>query len=156
MASTATESRFPGAVLTLAEAVWASGLSRAELEAAVRAGELTVRRVVRRGRAVAVVPLAELERLHRRHDATRRATEDEGHALRTRVARLEGELATSERVERSLQRYTDRLEERTTARLRELEATLAESRRREMTLARVLGQKEALLARYESLHAPRA
>jgi hypothetical protein len=48
------------------------------------------------------------------------------------VARLEGELAASERIERSAQRYADKLEEK-----------LAEARRREASLARALGYAEA-------------
>lgn len=136
-----------GAVLTLSEAAWASGLARADLEAAVAAGEIPVARVVRGGRAVPVVSLADLEALHRRAAGAARASADERSALRERVARLEGELAASERVERSLQRYADRLEERSAERARELEAALAESRRREMTLARALGRAEALAAR---------
>jgi hypothetical protein len=47
-------------------------------------------------------------------------------------ARLEGELAASERIERAAQRYADKLEER-----------LAEGRRREAALARALGYAEA-------------
>jgi transcription initiation factor TFIIIB Brf1 subunit/transcription initiation factor TFIIB len=48
------------------------------------------------------------------------------------VARLRGELAASERIERSAQRYADRLEEK-------LEA----ARRREASLARAVGYLEA-------------
>jgi septal ring factor EnvC (AmiA/AmiB activator) len=47
-------------------------------------------------------------------------------------ARLEGELAASERIERSAQRYADKLEEK-----------LAEARKREASLARALGYAEA-------------
>ena len=52
-----------------------------------------------------------------------------------------------ERVERALQRYTDRLEERSAKRIGELEQHLAVSRQREMTLARALGRAEGQLAR---------
>lgn len=48
------------------------------------------------------------------------------------VARLRGELATSERIERYAQRYADRLEEK-----------LESARRREASLARALGYVEA-------------
>jgi chromosome condensin MukBEF ATPase and DNA-binding subunit MukB len=47
-------------------------------------------------------------------------------------ARLQGELAASERIERAAQRYADRLEEK-----------LAEARKREASLARALGYAEA-------------
>ena len=142
---------FPAVVLTLSEAAWAAGLAREELEAAVRAGRLRVRRVVRGGRVVSVVALDELEALHGEHRARCESREELTHRLETRVARLEGELAASEKVERSLQRYADRLEERSATRIAELESHLSEARRREMTLARVLGQTEARLARYEAL-----
>ena len=145
---------FPSAVLTMAEAAWASGLSREVLEKCVRDGELAVRRVSRRGRVEPVVALCDLERVHAAHvrDAAERA--DESSALRERVARLEGELATSERVERSLQRYADRLEERSAEREQQLSLDLSESRKREMTLARALGQAEAKLAQLQAIAAP--
>jgi hypothetical protein len=47
-------------------------------------------------------------------------------------ARLQGELSASERIERSAQRYADRLE-----------VKLAEARRREASLARALGYVES-------------
>jgi chromosome condensin MukBEF ATPase and DNA-binding subunit MukB len=53
-------------------------------------------------------------------------------ALELGQARLEGELAASERNERAAQRYADKLEEK-----------LAEARRREASLARALGYVEA-------------
>ncbi len=64
------------------------------------------------------------------------------------LARLRGELAASERIERVAQRYADRLEEK-------LEA----ARRREASLARALGHTEAERDRYRRLlggSAPRA
>ena len=59
------------------------------------------------------------------------AQRERTHELELRVARLEGELATSERIERAAQRYADRLEEK-----------LAAARRREATLARAIGYLE--------------
>jgi len=53
-------------------------------------------------------------------------------ALELDKARLEGELAASERIERASQRYADKLEEK-----------LADARRREASLARALGYAEA-------------
>jgi chromosome segregation ATPase len=140
---------FPEVVLTLAEAAWSAGLAREELEVAVRQGELRVRRVLRGGRLVAVVALEELQELHRRQGEVRREAREETHQLRERVARLEGELESSERVERSLNRYADRLEERYAARVGELQQALALARRREMTLARALGRAEGQVARLE-------
>ncbi len=61
-------------------------------------------------------------------------------ALELDQARLGGELAASERIERAAQRYADKLE-----------ARLAEGRQREASLARALGyveaQRDQLLAR---------
>ena len=53
-------------------------------------------------------------------------------ALDLEVARLRGELAASERIERVAQRYADKLEEK-----------LETSRRREASLARAVGYLEA-------------
>ncbi|MEM7309957.1 MAG: hypothetical protein AAF682_25000 [Planctomycetota bacterium] len=56
------------------------------------------------------------------------------------VARLEGELAASDKVEAAAKRYADRLEEK-----------LEVSRRREATLAREVGRLEARAQRAENL-----
>ena len=53
-------------------------------------------------------------------------------ALELGQARLQGELAASERIERAAQRYADKLEEK-----------LTEARKREASLARALGYAEA-------------
>ena len=53
-------------------------------------------------------------------------------ALELEAARLKGQLDTSERIERSAQRYADKMEEK-----------LAEARQREASLARALGYAEA-------------
>lgn len=53
-------------------------------------------------------------------------------ALELGQARLQGELAASERIERAAQRYADKLEEK-----------LSEARKREASLARALGYAEA-------------
>ena len=142
---------FPEVVLTLAEAAWASGLTRDELEQSVRHGELRVRRIVRGGRVVSVVAMKELERVHLNITTAREDTEESVEAsnqkIREQLARLEGELDASSRVERSLQRYTDRLEERMAVRVSELENSLAISRQRELTLARALGRIEGQYTR---------
>src|SRR5262245_55042554 len=54
------------------------------------------------------------------------------HELELAHARLQGELAASERIERASQRYADKLEEK-----------LTEARKREASLARALGYAEA-------------
>jgi len=138
---------FPEVVLTLAEAAWAAGLSREQLQQSVRSGELKVRRVVRAGRVVPVVAMKELERVHVSAKDQREESERQDQRQREQIARLEGELETSERVERSLQRYTDRLEDRMAKRVGELENALAISRQRELTLARALGRIEGQYTR---------
>ena len=142
---------FPEVVLTLAEAAWASGLTRDELQQSVRSGELRVRRIARGGRVVSVVAMKELERVHLSITTEREQTEESiqlsNQAMREQLARLEGELDASSRVERSLQRYTDRLEERMAVRVSELENSLAISRQRELTLARALGRIEGQYTR---------
>lgn len=142
---------FPEVVLTLAEAAWASGLTRDELEQSVRRGELRLRRIVRGGRVVSVVAMKELERVHLTVTTEREQTEESvqasNQAMREQLARLEGELDASTRVERSLQRYTDRLEERMSVRISELENSLAISRQRELTLVRALGRIEGQYTR---------
>ena len=145
---------FPEVVLGMAEAAWASGLSRSELTQLIGRGELQVRRVVRAGRIVAVLSMKEVERVHRSQLETKTAEAQSQTELREQLARLEGELETSERVERALQRYTDRLEERSQARIAKLEEGLAISRQREMTLARALGRAEGQVVRLNEAKAP--
>jgi hypothetical protein len=68
------------------------------------------------------------------------AQRERTRTLELEGARLTGELAASERIERAAQRYADKLEEK-----------LAEARKREASLARALGyveaQRDQLLAR---------
>jgi hypothetical protein len=139
----------PGVVLPLAEAAWAAGLSRSALTEAVQQGRIPVRRLVVAGRAVAAVALRDLEGMSRDREAQHaaRSAEHELEAARLRetVARMEGELETSARVERSVQRYADRLEQRMAKDVGRLEAELAEAHKRELTLARALGAAEARL-----------
>ena len=71
-------------------------------------------------------------RLDARTTAWFLAQRERVHALELEAARLEGELAASERIERSAQRYADKLEEK-----------LATAQKREATLARALGYAEA-------------
>jgi len=60
------------------------------------------------------------------------AQREKVHALELERARLLGELSASERIERSAQRYADKLEEK-----------LDDGRKREASLARALGYAEA-------------
>jgi chromosome condensin MukBEF ATPase and DNA-binding subunit MukB len=75
------------------------------------------------------------------------AQRERTRALELEHARLQGELAASERIERAAQRYADKLEEK-----------LAEARRREASLARALGyaeaQRDQLAARLGEPEAP--
>ena len=71
-------------------------------------------------------------RLDARTTAWFLAQRERVHALELEAARLKGELAASERIERSAQRYADKLEEK-----------LTEARKREASLARALGYVEA-------------
>jgi hypothetical protein len=68
-------------------------------------------------------------------------------ALELERAQLCGELSASERIERAAQRYADKLEQK-----------LAESRKREASLARALGyveaQRDQLLLRLGDLRSP--
>ncbi len=75
---------------------------------------------------------AERPRLDARTTAWLLSRNERIRELDLELARLRGELAASERIERSAQRYADRLEERLDA-----------GRRREASLARALGYAEA-------------
>lgn len=71
-------------------------------------------------------------RLDARTTAWLIAQREKVHELELDRARLQGELSASERIERSAQRYADKLEEK-----------LTEARQREASLARALGYAEA-------------
>ena len=157
-ATTDSPAAYPGALLPLAEAAWASGLPRSVVQAAVDSGRVPLHRLVVGGRVVASVSLKEMEAFVRAHESD--GAEDAGPpdpALRERIANLEGRLESSERVERSLQKYADKLELRSEKRLAKLEDQLSDARKREMSLARALGQAEARLeqARTPRLAEPR-
>ena len=147
---------YPGVLLPLAEAAWASGLPRSVLQGAVDSGRVNLQRLVVGGRAVASVSLKEMEAFVLEHrgqdDGVSPDAPGSDPALRERIANLEGRLESSERVERSLQKYADKLEVRGEKSLAKLEQQLADARKREMSLARALGQAEA---RLEQAHTPR-
>ena len=71
-------------------------------------------------------------RLDARTTAWLIAQRERVHELELAHARLQGELAASERIERASQRYADKMEEK-----------LSEARKREASLARALGYAEA-------------
>jgi len=71
-------------------------------------------------------------RLDARTTAWLMAQRERVHELELAHARLQGELAASERIERASQRYADKMEEK-----------LTEARKREASLARALGYAEA-------------
>lgn len=138
---------YPGVLLPLAEAAWAAGIPRQELLESIREGRIEARRFVRGGRVIAAVSLKDMERLFAERDERPSWDGDEVARMRERIARLEGELHAADKVETSLQRYADKLEERMSTRVADLETQLAEAHRREMTLARALGAAESRLER---------
>lgn len=119
--------------------------TRGDLVAAVKRGELRSRRIFcGDDMAVALCSAELLERYSRRPEALAPKSKEPGAALisaealrdqATELARVQAHLEAAERVERALQRYTDRLE-----------AQLARSRREALTLARALGRAEQLAA----------
>ena len=151
----------PGLVfwISLTEAVRRFDVTREELISRVRDGRLQSRRILCEADLVVAVSSRELDvafslRPGNGLPKIELATEVESADLqglrleledeRISRARLEGELASSDKIERSLQRYSDRLEQ-------ELEA----SRKQAMTLARALGRAEQLATRSQAaLSAP--
>ncbi len=134
--------------ISLSEAERRFEVTREQVIARIRDGRFEARRTLCDGDLVVAVSSKELEAEFSLRPAgslplpaqTDDATildevREELQAERVARARLEGELASSDRVERSAQRYADRLE-------RELE----ESRKQAMTLARALGRAEKLAA----------
>ncbi|MEM9800410.1 MAG: hypothetical protein AAGA20_08790 [Planctomycetota bacterium] len=158
----------PGLVfwLPLDEAARRFDVDRDELIAAVRRGELDVRAKIVGGDVVASVcstdlalrygpprdvpaaaPADEIE-----HDVRGRlvAAEDRARVLELDGARLAGQLSVAERLERGLQRYADRLEERGDREREAFEQRLAEAELVRLQLARVVGQLEAEVARLQA------
>jgi len=134
--------------ISLAEAERRFDVTRGQLIARIRDSRFEARRTLCDGDLVVAVSSKELaDEFELRPVGSFQPVqrEDESGALEavraelqeTRVsrARLEGELASSEKIERSLQRYTDRLE-----------TELEQSRKQAMTLARALGRAERLAA----------
>ena len=126
---------YPGVLLSTSNAARLAGVPEGEIWEQIAKGGLAASAGRRPGGGVWMVPLEEQRR--RFEGASRRVPIEELEAL-TRLARLEGELAASERVERATQRHADRLEER----LSSLEDDLEEERGKTLSLARALGQAE--------------
>lgn len=172
-----TATRAPGLVywLPLDEAARRFAVSREDLTAAARSGDLDVRAKVIGGEVVAsvssrelttrygpprtasIVPLerrevppapdteTELQKVHGRLVAA----EDRARVLELDRARLEGRLETADRLERGLQRYTDRLEERLDETRERYEAQLAKAETVRLQLARVVGRMEVEMGRMQ-------
>lgn len=131
--------------LPLEGAVAHFDVDRAELVRAVKDGELSSRRIICADDLAVGLSSAELlERYPRRSqplvEGGRTAPEDRrmAEALREQaaeLARVQAQLDAADRVERSLQRYADRLE-----------TELETSRRESLALARALGRAEQLIA----------
>ncbi|MEM1449040.1 MAG: hypothetical protein AAF957_20930 [Planctomycetota bacterium] len=150
----------PGLVywLPLDEAVLRFDVDRKELTAAVRRGDIDVRAKVVGGDVVASVCSTELTSrygpprsapLEAPTSTPAPAPEDLAEERRERE-RLEGQLAASERLERGLQRYADRLEERSDREREAYEEKLAQAELMRLQLARVVGRLEAEVTRLQS------
>lgn len=143
--------------IPLAEAERRFDVTRGQLIARIRDGRFEARRTLCAEDLVVAVSSRELASefsLRPKGALPVAQHEDEAQALegvrvelqseRVARARLEGELASSDKVERSMQRYADRLEQE-----------LEESRKQAMTLARALGRAERIAARStQELEAP--
>lgn len=131
--------------LPLEGAVAHFDVERAELVRAVKRGELSTRRIVCADDLAVGLSSAELLARYPRRSAplveggTAGARDAKmADALREQAAKLavvQAQLDAADRVERSLQRYADRLE-----------AELDRSRKESLALARALGRAEQLLA----------
>ena len=126
---------YPGVLLSTANAARLAGVAEGEIWEQIARGGLAARAGQRPGGEVWLVPL---EELRQRFEGASRRVPIEELEWKSRLARLEGELATAERVERAVQRHADRLE----TRISDLEGGLEEERGKTLSLARALGQAE--------------
>lgn len=172
-----TATRSTGLVywLPLEEAIRRFPVSREELTAAARSGELDVRAKVIGGEVVASVSSrdltarygppsadpgappkrreapaapeteAELARVH----GQLVAAQDRARILDLDRARLQGALQAAERIERGLQRYADRLEDRIEDTRDRYEQRLQEAEVVRLQLARVVGRMETEMGRMQ-------
>ena len=173
--STATRSTGLVYWLPLEEAVRRFAVSREELTAAARSGELDVRAKVIGGEVVASVSSrdltarygppsaapgappkrpeapaapeteAELARVH----GQLVAAQDRARILDLDRARLQGALQAAERIERGLQRYADRLEDRIEDTRDRYEQRLQQAEVVRLQLARVVGRMETEMGRMQ-------
>ncbi len=173
--STATRSHGLVYWLPLEEAVRRFAVSREELTAAARSGDLDVRAKVIGGDVVASVSSrdltarygppsadvaappkrpevpaapeteAELARVHGQLVAAR----DRARILDLDRARLQGALQAAERIERGLQRYADRLEDRIEDTRDRYEQRLQQAEVTRLQLARVVGRMETEMGRMQ-------
>lgn len=173
--STATRSTGLVYWLPLEEAVRRFAVSREELTAAARSGELDVRAKVIGGEVVASVSSrdltarygppstdpgappkrpeapaepeteAELARVH----GQLVAAQDRARILDLDRARLQGALQAAERIERGLQRYADRLEDRIEDTRDRYEQRLQQAELVRLQLARVVGRMETEMGRMQ-------
>lgn len=120
-------------------------VERSELVAAVRSGALRSRRILRGEDLVVALSSTELLVHYPRREKPLQAssrplagsyeTEQSLREQAAELARVQGRLAAAEKIERSMQRYADRLE-----------GELAKVRQEALTLARALGRAEQLAA----------
>ncbi|MEM9379036.1 MAG: hypothetical protein AAGB93_03725 [Planctomycetota bacterium] len=150
----------PGLVywLPLDEAALRFDVDRKELTAAARRGDLDVRAKVVAGDIVASVCSTELTA---RYGPPRSTPPEVPRPALERgdpeAERLAGRLEVSERLERGLQRYADRLEQRYDQQRDAYEDRLAEAELVRLQLARVVGRLEAEVTRLRSeVEAPAA
>lgn len=143
----------PGLVywLPLDEAALRFDVDRKELTAAARRGDLDVRAKVVGGDVVASVCSTELtERYGSPRSTPPEAVEPALEREDREAERLADRLEVSERLERGLQRYADRLEERYDRQRDAYEDRLAEAELVRLQLARVVGRLEAEVTRLRS------
>lgn len=121
--------------LPLDSAVAHFDVTRRQLVRAVRAGRLSSRRIFCGDDMAVALSSAELMERYVRRDVPLEHGHGADGESEGELARVKAHLDAAERVERSLQRYADRLE-----------AELAEARRETLALARALGRAEQLAA----------
>lgn len=172
-----TATRSPGLVywIPVDEAVRRFAVTREDLTAAARSGDLDVRAKVIGGEVVASVSSADLTARYGppvaasgarpKQQVTTAAPETEAELARVhgqlvaakdraRIldldrARLQGALETAEKIERNLQRYADRLETRIEDTRAAYEHRLQQAEAVRLQLARLVGQMEAEVMRMQ-------
>ena len=121
--------------LLLESAVAHFEVTRRQLVGAVRKGLLTSRRIFCGDDMAVALSSTELVERYERRDVPLTTATEPSSVSRRELARVKAHLDAAERVERSLQRYADRLE-----------AELAKARHETLAMARALGRAEQLAA----------